>query len=110
MIMPKMMATGLAAVLANVRGGYPSKKLDMQPILHTMMKPVLDNKIRFRVNSLCKMAEMEDMRNLPQCNNNSDGCWDYAKMEKPTSKGTNCVRRTHTPHQRRLLITMRHRW
>jgi len=42
----------------------------MHPILQPMMKPVNEKNIPFRVSSLCKMAVMEDMRMLPQCNNN----------------------------------------
>ena len=43
---------------------------NMHTVLETMMKPVLDAQISFRVNILCKLAGIQDMHSLSQCNNN----------------------------------------
>jgi len=38
---------------------------NIHPVFETMMKPVLDAQIPFRVNALCKLAGMQDVRSLP---------------------------------------------
>ena len=42
--------------------------LDIHPILTSMMKTVLDNSIPFGVNSIFKLAGMEDIQQIPRFN------------------------------------------
>ena len=51
-------------------GENQERNMDMHPILKILMEPVHAQNIPFRINALCKLAGMTDMRKLPQCNNN----------------------------------------
>ena len=71
--------------------------MDMHAMLGTMMKPVLDQNIPFRVNSLCKLAGMRDMRQLPQCNNNCFR-WMLGLCEGRDSNKSRCKVRPENNH------------
>ena len=42
---------------------------DVHPIIMTMMRPILENNIPFRLNTLCKNSGLKDLRALPRAHN-----------------------------------------
>ena len=59
------------------------------PILETMMKPLLDSNFPFRINALCKLAGIKDMRKMHQYHNN---CfyWIFVLCEVMENNTTRC--------------------
>ena len=62
-----------------------------------MMQPVLEKEIPFKLNRLCKLAGMEDMRQLPQCRNNCFR-WMLGLCEPTAADATKCKQRPGNKH------------
>ena len=84
-------------ILKRDHGDTQVRNQDIHPILMTMMQTVFDQKINFRVNALCKLAGLEDMRRLPQCNNNCF-CWMLGLCEPSEHDATRCKQHPENNH------------
>lgn len=72
---------------------------DQHPVLATLMKPILDNIIPWRLNQLCKEAGIGDMRALPHCNNNCYR-WMLGMCEGKADNPRRCAVRPENLHPR----------